>query len=292
MNLQAQEDALIESFSNAYRPDFADLPEHLKTTRVAGEWFSFMGDIDYDSESKAWRQIPLHLVTDDLRFTAIDLEPEIFQYISPDDTDRYLDLFFKAHNRTFLATQYLHPNFRNTETVGVMMASGEFERSYWDNRWIAEVMTADQVESASRMSAKIMVKLPVEQISAKALSIHLTDSFWAYGLMRTEGKLRVAADFMRSDRWPESANPFESGKREPESVAQAVDLLMDTTAHNTQAVYMAHLMNQPFEDVMALMTTRQHIKLAIEMYTEAELRPLMKNNRLLKAALLEESLGL
>jgi hypothetical protein len=123
------------------------------------------------------------------------------------------------------------------------------------------------------------------------MSIHLAGSFYGFGLLRKESKLRLAADFLKISDWPESANPFERDKKEPKDAQEAFDV-METAAPNTQAIYMAWLMNQPIKQVIALMTTRPKMKLAMEMYTEAELRPLMKNNRLLKAALLEESLGL
>jgi hypothetical protein len=123
------------------------------------------------------------------------------------------------------------------------------------------------------------------------MSIHLAGSFYGFGLLRKESKLRLAADFLKISDWPESANPFELDKKEPKDAQEAFDVI-ETAQPNTQAIYMAWLMNQPIEQVIALMTTRPKMKLAMEMYTEAELRPLMKNNRLLKAALLEESLGL
>jgi hypothetical protein len=292
--LKVEEDELISSFGDDYKPDFADIPEHLKTERVAYDWLEFRAGFDFEEKaSNLWLQIPHHLVTDRLRYYGISLDSEIIGHIQPSDTDHYLNLFINAHNEDHQSTKYLHSNFKTTSTIDAMMASPyQFERSYWSDSWIAKVMTADQRESAARVFSKIMVKLPVDQISTEALSAHLADSFVVFGMLRKEGKLRAAACFLKSHPWPKTANPFEHDEKEPKDALEAIEMIDKAQGENTKAVYMAWLMNQPIEHVIGLMTSRQQIKLALEMYSENELRPLMKNNRLLKGALLEETLGL
>jgi hypothetical protein len=292
MNLQAEEDALIARFSNLYAPAFAEIPKHLQTERVAQEWLTILSNLNFDAVFHYWKQIPSELITDDLRKRALGLDARLIQHFDPRDTEQYLDLFIAAYKCTSLIIPLINPDFRTSETVEAMLAlPREFERSFQKNPWIAEVMTADQLEKASRLSAKIMAGLPIEKISPEALYIHLSIGFDGYLALHRKGKLRLAADFLKQGYWPE---PDDTGLKieKPEDAAQGLSLLMGIDFGTDAALYMAYLMTHPIEDVLSVMKTREHINYLLEMYSPAELRPFVKTHRHLKAALLEESLGL
>lgn len=293
MKLKAEEDALIASFNNSYAPDFDDIPAHLKTQRVAAAWFTFIAYYDSEGVCDHWQHIPLELVTDDLRQTAIGIDARVIGHIDPSDTEKYLDLFIRAFKTTFRVTRLLHPDFKTPKTIDVMLGSPrEFERSYIVNPWISEVMTADQLEAASRVSDRIMAQLPDSKISDEALSIHLGRGFSTYDLLFLKGKLRLAADFLKRGHWPSPSGEFESIQQRPRNVAEAFDLLREAPKDGIRALYMACLLNHPIEDVVSQVNTREDVAMIMEIYTEEELRPMMKLNRHLKAALLEGALGL
>jgi hypothetical protein len=109
--------------------------------------------------------------------------------------------------------------------------------------------------------------------------------------LKRAGKLRIGVDFLKSGRWPESDGPFDDDVQKPESLLEAFSLLLGG-GDIPRALYMAYVMTYDIEDVMAMVVTPSCAKLVVEMYEEKELRPHMKNNRHLKAALLEETLGL
>lgn len=287
------EDELVARFGDEYVPDFADIPDHLKTQKVAAAWFDFVSHRDYLKIDGYWQQLPTDLVTDALRNEALGMEPWIFKHIDPGDTDQYLALFARAHASSTRVTRMLHPDFRNSKAVDAMLEAGsEFELSFLSNAWVAEVMTAEQMETAARISARVMARLPVDKISENALYIHLVEGVMGYHHLRQERKLRLAADFLKSGHWPELTNHVVRNQPVPTDAAQAVGLIDQPENALIQALNMAFLLTYPIEEVMALMTTRKLIKLAQEMYTADELRPLMKTNKLLKEALLEDALGL
>jgi hypothetical protein len=268
------EDELIDSFGDGYAPAFADIPEHLKTQKVAAGWFGFIAHDDYLKIQENWQQIPKELVTDALRNTAIGMDAGIIKHIDPDDTDHYLALFAKAHATSFRVTKLLHPDYKNSQTVEAMLESpGEFELSFLANAWVAEVMTAEQRETASRFSAKVMARLPVDKISENALYIHLCEGVIGYHYLREVRKLRLAADFLRSGHWPELSDHVVGTQDRPKDASEAFRLVNEPENALVQSLNMAFLMTYPIEEVMALMTTRKLVKLAMEMYTEEELRP-------------------
>jgi hypothetical protein len=120
------------------------------------------------------------------------------------------------------------------------------------------------------------------------LDKHLGTGYVAYRLLHDEGKLRLAADFLRAGRWP--APPGGSAKvmEKPQSLEHALERMLED---EWEELYMAYVMSFPVEEVAPLIG-RKHVEKAMQMYTTEELRPVMKMNRHLKAALLEESLGL
>lgn len=293
MNLKADEDALIASFSNLYAPDFAEIPKHLQTQRVVQEWLTIQSNLNFHAVFHYWKQIPSELITDDLRKKAINLDARIIQHFEPSDTDQYLDLFITAYSHTSLVIPLLNPDFRTSDTVEAMLAlPREFERGFLKNPWISEVMTADQWEAASRLSAKIMAGLPIDKISSEALYIHLSVGFDGYIALHKKGKLRLAADFLRQGYWPEPKGSMMPKIEKPENVAHGLSLLMAEEFMSDGSLYMAYLMTHPIEDVLSAMNTREHINYLLEIYSPEELRPFVKTHRHLKAALLEESLGL
>jgi hypothetical protein len=287
------EDELIDSFGGGYSPAFAEIPDHLKTQKVAAGWFGFVAHDDFLKIHEYWQQIPTDLVTDALRHTALGMDAGLIRYMDTGDTEHYLALFARAHATSFRVTKLLPTEFRTSQAVEAMLESpSEFELSFLTNPWVAQVMTAEQMETAARFSAKVMVRLPVDKISENSLYIHLVEGAMGYHYLREVRKLSLAADFLKSGHWPQLASFVVGSQDKPKDIAEAVRLIDEPENALIQALNMAFLMTYPIDDVMALMTTRKLIKLAMEMYTDDELRPLMKTNKLLKSPLLEEALGL
>ena len=157
-----------------------------------------------------------------------------------------------------------------------------------------EVSTPDLIEAAALSNLYFMAGLPDEQISDAALSKHLA---WdaSFQALRANGKLHLAAKHLKTGAWPEplaKSNPKQPKQPKPRTLEGAFNHMLSKAMKSRQALYMANLMTYPIEEVMPLIQTRQHVSMAMEMYSAEELKPFMKGNRHLKAAIIEESLGL
>jgi hypothetical protein len=270
---------------------FADVPVKYRTPEGACSWMSTRLSGSFTPVKELFNEIPAELVSDDLRQIALMRDAHFIQSIHPGDTDQYLDLFITAYLRGDSLIKP-HPDFQTPETVERMMAySGSFIGNFNKNPWIAEVMTPAQCEVASEQNIQFMVKFPMERVSQKALENHLKHGYGGYSALRKEGKLRLAAQYLKTGAWPTSS-VFEDDQPKPQDLQDAIRIMVRGGPAVCADLYMAWVMAQPIEQVIALMTSRVLIDLAIEMYSEKELRPYLSTNRHLKAALLESTLGL
>jgi hypothetical protein len=152
-------------------------------------------------------------------------------------------------------------------------------------------MTPALIEKACLTSDVFMLSLPDALMSRAALDKHLGEGTSTYSLLKKVGRLHIGVEYLKSGRWPESDGPFDDDVQKPESLLEAFSLLLGN-ADIPRALYMAYVMTHDIKDVLALVVTPSCAKLAVEMYDEKELRPHIKANRHLRAAMLEESLGL
>lgn len=270
---------------------FDDL--EFKTSAIAVHWLKAMIKLNIKPVQHFWGQIPVDLVSDSVRTTAVMADAQMVKHIHPEDTRKYLSLFLSAYRKDVGVVKFLHPDYRTAETVFSMLRSGGFfSQAYRSNPWIAQVSPTELMDQAARIDLDLLACLPREQISRIALSRHLMIGSQGYSQLRVKGRIELAADFLKGGEWPIPNDELESVEPHPGNSETAFRRLLQAKDHGVQSLLMAYLINQPVEEVVALMKTRKHVKLAIEMFTTEELRPLLKTNRYLKEALLEESLGL
>lgn len=272
--------------------DFSDVPEKYRTPEGACSWMSTRLSSSFTPVIDLFSQIPAELVSDDLRQMALMKDAEFLKHIDPSDTEQYLDLYIAAYRKGGDSIQP-HSDYQTASTVERMMAYRTlFEVSFFKQSWISEVMTPAQCEVASEQYIRLMVKLPMERISPKAPEIHLKHGHGGYIVLRKERKLKLAAEYLKTGAWPTPDMAFDDDQPKPQDLQYAIRLMVWGGPVVCVDLYMAWVMAQPIEQVVPLMTNRVMIDLAIEMYSESELRPFLKTNRHLKAALLESALGL
>jgi hypothetical protein len=280
--------------------DFSDIPDSLRTQEGVYNWL-FMKNAPVGSEGKGmidyFRQIPAELLSDKAMEVAIANDILILSEINPVTAKDYLALCIFGYQRNTLAAVFIHNDFRTAETVEAMINVGlpqSFARCHADNPWMARVMTPELIDKAAISSLPFMLSLPESQVSDAALKAHLSAGYSGYEDLREAKKLKLAARIMKTGVWPRA---IQLEKEVPRGIPKDLthSLLM-AVKHELypacQALYMAYMMTHPIEDVVACMKTRQEIALGLEMYSDTELRPLIKANRHFKAAMLEESLGL
>jgi hypothetical protein len=271
---------------------FADLPDEMKTQEGATGWLRVMKSVGVGRFVDYFAQVPKALLSQDLLKFVVESDVRLLANIDPKDCRDYADLCMIGFNSSFLAANYFHEDFRTTKTIASLIGSPlQLDAVFAQVPWIREVITPDQIEEASLANLYFMAGLPEEQISGASLSKHLA---WDanFQALRANGKLHLAAKHLKTGAWPEPTSKSDSRQPKPRTLESAFNHALSKAYKSRQALYMANLMTYPIEDVMPLIQTRQHVALAMEMYSVNQLKPFMKTNRHLKAAILEESLGL
>jgi hypothetical protein len=309
---EAMHDLIRNIYAYRAYEAFSDIPDNMKTQEGAYNWLFMKRPVYpspsnptvYPSPSNPMRdyflQIPHALVLDKTREIAVGADSRVLADIDPNDVKDYLDLFLKGYGNSHLAATYLHEDFRTAEAVEVMISAGMpeyFSKSHAENAWMSRVMTPELVDKASIASRFFMVSLPESQITDEALKSHLEVGYSGYLHLRDVGRLNLAGRYMKAGIWP---RPLEILGDEyqcpPRDIDHALELAVeDRQDHRNrayQSLYMAYVLSHPVGEVAPKLKVREYVSMALELYSEVELRPFMKTNRHLKAAMLEESLGL
>jgi hypothetical protein len=293
MIIYEEEGSIDQGLRLAACRSFAEIPGEWKTPEKASSWLMMQKTLGAGRFAECFEQIPRAFLSQDLLKFAVQSDARLLAKIDPEDSSDYAELCLAGYNLNYLAAHYFHEDFRTTKTVGLLVRSLlGFHKAFDEVPWISKVITPDQIEIASLNNSLFMVGLPVEQISDAALKEHIT-RYGDFLLLRYRRKLHLGAKHLKTGFWPEPQGSFEARHSKPKNLNSAFDhAVSGRYPVDVQALFMANLMTYPIEDVMALVQTTQHAALAMDMYSAKELRPFMNTNRHLKAALLEESLGL
>lgn len=281
-----------KSLSYSKYAAFADIPDELKTQLGAGLWLKAMKTTGIGRLVDYFEQIPKAFLSQGLLKCVVQWDVRLLANIDPSDSHDYAELCLEAFKRSHLAANYFHEDFRTAQTVASLIGVPSIiDAAFAEVPWMREVSTPDLIEAAALDNLYFMAGLPDEQISDAALSKHLA---WDanFQALRANGKLHLAAKHLKTGAWPEPLAKSDPRQPKPRTLESAFNHMLSKAMKSRQALYMANLMTYPIEEVMPLMQTRQHVSMAMEMYSAEELKPFMKGNRHLKAAMLEESLGL
>lgn len=271
---------------------FEKLPEHNKNEYGAYQWYKEVTkDADATIACDCFQQIPLNLITDEMRKYAVSNVVEVLGLIAPEDTPAYTAICLIAYRYNYRAVGFFNEEVRTKEMVELlMMDPWALLHSYREYPWILQAMTPKLVEKFSLTNDEFMLSLPHYQVSEAALNKHLSEGDCTYSGLQKSGRLHLAVAFLKGGGWPKPIGPYDDPIPKPDSLGDAFSALLGEDI--PRALYMAYVMTYPMADVMSLVVAPSCAKLVVEMYEEKELRPHIKNNRFLKATLLESSLGL
>jgi hypothetical protein len=280
-------------------PKFTDIPQALRTPVNVLNWLMAMHTTDKEGMSEHYVQIPKDLLGEDLLKFAVHHDPEILGFITPEQTPSYQDLCVSAFVGDFMAPAIFHEDFRTTETVKRMIKMptfatrpAKFSKSFEAIPWIESVMTPELFELAGRSSLEFVLILPPSKVSESVFEIRFGEGFFSYLEARKAGRLDLPAQFIRNGHWPLVYIDNNEVLEKPKTLNEALEKAVASGKFDSCSLYLSFVKAQPIEEVIPLLTTRKHVSLALEIYTEAELRPFLNTNRHLKAGLLESAMGL
>jgi hypothetical protein len=243
------------------------------------------------------------LWSDGLLEFAVKYDPKALNLISPADTGIYQSLCVQAYAGDFEAAGLFHETFRTSETVLLMLeAKGDFYESYKRFPWIESVMTPSVFKKATRNSFEFLLSRPVSEISVPTLNVWFGVGTGHYQRARKDGRLDLPATLLKSGLWPRIFKVLETdvhgdlvdieAEERPDTLKRGLELVVETPEYSLCGVYMAYVKSFPIAEVIQQMDHRKYMPYALELYTQEELRPLIHTNRHLKAALLENALGM
>lgn len=280
--------------------EFADVPE--KTSENALHWLMAIHATKAKPLQDQFEQIPVPLWTTKLLTFVVTYEPTVLRLIQPQHAPNYQSLCVLASRKDYRMAGEFHEDFRTPETIERMLDERkDFHLSYQQFPWIADAMTPELMEKATRSSLAFLFTLPSGLVSDAALKIRFGAGLDSHFLARRAGRLDLPARLMRNGEWPRVADPACDREEDvslirfveqPESLRCALDLILEGDDRGLRPLYMAFVMSHPMEDVIAHVNNRKYIPFIIEMYKDEALRPFINTNRYLKAGLLESALGL
>lgn len=285
---------LLESIKQGRGYRFGDLPkEHMDKETVSAWLTSLSGNL---------KEIPVHLVDDDLRRIAVGCSPfhlMVREYplaiIKKEDTQCYEELVLIAIAQCQMNMTHVDPSLYSeafflkalevnpVALLTFLTGAPDKARIEW---------TEAMVDSAVSKDFRYLQYLPKERIKQQCVERLITDGENSAAELEEAGLLDLMSDLMRGGYWP-------YGMNKPASLVDAIDLLRQNhpSAENLEVYYRAFIRSQPMEAVLPLMASPDLQSLMLRVYSTKELTPhlrtgLLKGAGKVRGHLLEEGMGL
>lgn len=293
---------------------FEDIPLELRDEEHLTKWLrSGYGKLE---------EIPLTLVTDEMRMAFIRGAGSLTS-IRNADTPNYQTLALNVIEDWPGLILQVDPQALTEEFV---FKAVSFERTgsqvlsilleHWDDRFLGAISHRVMDTALSRsliISAQARTSFPLPQAILDMLTDEqvrqaLVDRTYELAFLSKMEKLHLLSQAMIAGYWPSPAdttffnNAPQHLKTRKASLAEAIEeRTRDKNGFNNglefectplRVFFEAYILTFPIEEVLAHCKTPAHARMAGEIYTQAELKPHLKNNHRLKGHLLEDSLGL
>jgi hypothetical protein len=270
---------------------FGDIPKKHQDVEIVFHWVA--------SGQGHLREVPLHLVTDDIRIEAMaprnkGLTTYSLVAIKPSHTERYEEIALLGMKANARNLWVVDKNFHNNDFMKkALMVNGDALLPLFDEDARLDAMdieiTQDLIDLAVSRSASYFGKFKSSQFSPHAVRECIKNCEMDYQRLVDIGQFDALVDVIKTGWWGDHL------PEKPRNLSHcAVQLLSD---HEDKLVYRAYAKTFPIPDVIAFLagpTLRQEV---FEMYTAKELAPFLKEGPLsedkaFKGRLLESELGL
>jgi hypothetical protein len=278
---------------------FTDLPECFQTPDMAIYYLQhFTKYSDVNSEFQ-YNTVPKHCRTDAFLMTAATIGCRVLRDTTPEDTEIYRDLAVATIGVSRLGFKDVPPAFRDVEMVECIIRKFPREIHSMMGRvdWLIDAMSDDQLDRCCQEDLMVALDAPAHRIKGSVSQYLHLDKLTGTQIVniRSKGRLDLIALKLKEEKWPFPlfGAEGESMPIEPESMEKLLGRLEDSGPNTPyETIYMACMMREPIDQVVSLMASNRLKKLLLEMYSEAELAPYLKDDNQLKGAYLEDALGI
>jgi hypothetical protein len=272
---------------------FDAIPEALRDTEVIIKWMQTSVHHSRFGSNFALKKIPKRLVNDEIRKEAIVLGAHALEYIHPDDTKIYLELVLQATKAHWFAYKLIHERFKTRETLQAIVDHDprNMALSHDGQAWIAPLLTQDMIDRVGAISYPFARSVGLQNVAWPSLKKMLAkNSYYYYELVDREGD-GLLVKMIQEGGWPDEVDGLRSSK--PKGLFQLVGLISQCDKDsNHYRLYCAHLKTFPVNHVIKVMSSPDRREILRSIYPPEVLLAHAKNNRALKAELLEDALGL
>lgn len=290
-------DRLLQRIAQGKYYNFSDIQKKYQDPEVAMAWLATgLGSL---------KEIPLHLVTDDLRILAMmdskgagatSLSTYSLSTIKPSHTERYEEIALqgiKSNVRNIFVVDYSVMN--NDFIKKALLVNGEALMPLLDEYTTPEGMgleiTQDLIDVAVSCSASYFGKFKKNQYSRQAVVECIKHCEFDYQHLVDIGQTDALVEVIKTGWWGDHL------PEKPSNLSDCAVKLLISKENQEKLVYRAFAMNYPIRDVIAFFAGPTLQEEILQMYSRKELTPFFKSgplseNKALKGRLLESELGL
>lgn len=286
--IQAIDSRLVHAFSEIPQPHQTESVAcaWLKKTSLTGIWLHNSFD-DVPSECRSARFMLL----------AAQKGCPALRDATPEQYDNYTELALASITANPIALSDLDPRFRNDRMVEHAQNSWPKNMFFvaYGNKWILKAMSDELLDRLARADSLFALIAPQDRLRDPLHSYmtlgDISKNMWACHIIRKNCHLPMLAAKVREGEW------FDVGltkMKKPDTLEHAVQELGDLWPNNDKGeiILMAYIMSHPIDEVVKAMTGTSLKKLLLEMYSQVELEPFLKEDVGLRGAMLEGALGL
>ena len=249
------------------------------------------------------KNIPAHLIDDDMRLLAVNVVPhdvsgklaiESFLTIRPADSERYEEIALAFIKHDWTNVNYIDSSIINNAFMEKALAVNGMALIPFlqDLKCVGKIELTQELIDLAISCSPAYIKFEAflhDKYRAEAVSECIKKHLFDWNRLKKIGHFQTLVDVIKGGDWP---THFPD---KPESLADGVEKMLSTSKN--RIVYRAYVMANPLADVIGCMDSLEKKLELLDMYTNAELAPFLREGPLavdrdFKGRLLELGLGL
>jgi hypothetical protein len=273
--------------------DFQVIPEDLRDSEVAFQWLQSSVTLRNQSSDWALKQIPKHLVNDQIRRLALEFGIRALQVIHPSDTEIYLELVLKATAAHGHAFMMVHESFRTTETVNAILDHDPKHMTLLGlgQQWVKPLLTQEMIDRVGARNYTFAMNIGIQNVAWASAKAMLLKNAVYYPDLVIRGHGDLLDKMIKEGGWPETIKNRRPYK--PKGIFELASIISQSQKGSAERhLYCALLKTFPTDRILKAMYTREQRKILLDIYPSEVLLAQAKSNKHLKGMLLEEALGL
>jgi hypothetical protein len=293
MNKQELLIALSEEKNASRFSYFESIPDSLLDSEVALKWLETSVKMRGYGSDSAIQKIPQHLISDDIRRSAVKLGVRALMFINPDDTEIYMELVLMATAISSFGYIMIHESFQTLETLEAIIDHDpkHMSMNWKGHQWMKPFLTQAMIDRVATTNYPFAMSVGIRNVAWSSVKEMLVKNPDFYEDLTESGGGDLIVKMIQEGGWPAKIDGETNFK--PKGLTLLAGMLMDAEEDSAKRyLYRAYLQTFPIDKVFKVMSAPDRRKLLMEIYPPEALIGLAKDDRNFRGALLEDALGL